>query len=91
MILDPLSILTAIGSLAAVIALIWLAQRFVRSAGLAGSRPAQARRLVLREALALDTRRRLHLVSCDGRDVLLMTGGATDVVVGWARGPGREA
>ena len=40
-------------------------------------------RLALVHALALDPRRRLHLVRCDDRHVLLLTGGAQDVVVGW--------
>jgi flagellar protein FliO/FliZ len=39
--------------------------------------------------LALDSGRRLHLVRCEGRDVLLLTGGPQDVVVGWL--PDREA
>jgi flagellar protein FliO/FliZ len=33
--------------------------------------------------LALDARRRLHLVKCGQRRVLLLTGGAQDIVVGW--------
>jgi flagellar protein FliO/FliZ len=31
----------------------------------------------------LDGRRRLVLVSCDGRTLLLLTGGPQDVVLGW--------
>ena len=46
-------------------------------------RPGAGRRSQQRETLALDRTRRLHLVACDGRDLLLLTGGATDVVVGW--------
>ena len=37
----------------------------------------------LAAVLALDGRRRLHRVACNGREVLLLTGGGTDVVVGW--------
>ena len=37
----------------------------------------------MQDVLALDARRRLHLVKCDQRRVLLLTGGAQDVVVGW--------
>ncbi len=39
--------------------------------------------LAVLEALAIDPRRRLHLVRCDERTVLLLTGGAEDLVVGW--------
>ena len=49
-------------------------------------RAGTARRLAARESLPLDGRRRLHLVACDGREVLLLTGGTTDVVVGWLSG-----
>ncbi|MBN8891274.1 MAG: flagellar biosynthetic protein FliO, partial [Rhodospirillales bacterium] len=40
-------------------------------------------RLAVARTLALDPRRRLHLVRCEGRQVLLLTGGAQDIVVGW--------
>ena len=35
------------------------------------------------ESVALDTRRRLVLVRCDEKSLLLLTGGAQDQVVGW--------
>jgi len=76
------SILTAIAALVAVLALIWLAGRALRLGGLA-RRPAGGGVLAVQDVLALDARRRLHLVACDGRRVLLLTGGAQDVVVGW--------
>jgi flagellar protein FliO/FliZ len=34
-------------------------------------------------AIMLDARRRLWLVRCDGRRVLLLTGGPADLVIGW--------
>lgn len=71
------------GALAMVLALIWLAQRAVRAAGLTADLTPGGGRLERMQALSLDPKRRLHLVRCDGRDVLLLTGGATDVVVGW--------
>ena len=40
-------------------------------------------RLTLRESMALDPKRRLHLVQCGSRQVVLLTGGAQDLVVGW--------
>jgi flagellar protein FliO/FliZ len=78
------NIALAAAALAAVLALIWLAQRAVRAAGLAAPRSqAGSGRLAVVQALALDPRRRLHLVRCDGRHLLLLTGGGSDVVVGW--------
>jgi flagellar protein FliO/FliZ len=82
MVTSSISILTAIGALAAVLALIWLAGRAARLGGMA-KRPANGRLLAVQDVIALDTRRRLHLVKCEGRRVLLLTGGAQDVVVGW--------
>jgi len=75
------TILTAVAALAAVIAGILLAGRAAQQAR--RIRPGAGRRLVLREALALDRTRRLHLVACDGRDLLLLTGGGADQVVAW--------
>ena len=74
--------LTALAALAAVLALVWLASRAARWGGLAPRRAA-GRRLEVQDALALDGRRRLTLVRCDDRSVLLLTGGAQDLVVGW--------
>ncbi len=39
--------------------------------------------LILRESIALDPRRRIHLVQCGQRQVVLLTGGGQDLVVGW--------
>lgn len=75
------AILTAGAALGAVLGIIVLAGRGARMLRLA--RPIAARRLVLIEALSLDRTRRLHLVTCDGRDLLLLTGGGTDQVVAW--------
>ena len=75
------TILTTAAALGAVLGIIVLAGRGARILRLA--RPTQGRRIVLREALALDRTRRLHLVTCDGRELLLLTGGANDQVVAW--------
>jgi flagellar protein FliO/FliZ len=80
-------VLIGLAALAAVLALILLSGR--AASALLARRPQAGRRLALREALALDQRRRLLLVSCDGRDALLLTGGPTDLVVGWLA-PGGE-
>ncbi len=81
---DLASILTATVALAAVLGLIWLAGRLARAGGMGMRRPtgAKGRVLALEESLALDPRRRLLLVRCEGRRILLMTGG-TDLVIGW--------
>ena len=80
----PLTTLLSAGAaLAGVLGLILLAARLVRRAGLS-LRPAGApARLALGEALALDARRRLHLVRCEGRELLLLTGGPQDLLLGW--------
>lgn len=78
--------LTGLGALAAVLGLIWLAARAARLSGLA-PRAGGGRRLGLGETLALDSRRRLHLIRCDGRELLLLTGGSTDAVIGWLSRP----
>jgi flagellar protein FliO/FliZ len=76
------SILTAAAALIAVLGLIWLAGRMARFGGMA-RRPAGGGLLAVQDVLALDARRSLHLITCDRRRVLLLTGGAQDVVVGW--------
>ncbi len=75
------TILTAVAALAAVLGLVILAGRAVRGAGLGGFRASQ--RLIVRESLALDRSRSLRIVSCDGRDLLVLIGGGSDIVVGW--------
>jgi flagellar protein FliO/FliZ len=80
------TVLTAAAALLAVVLLAVLAGRAARATGL-GKRAAGAR-LHLEESLALDARRRLLLVRCDGRQVLLLTG-PQDRVVGWLDEPGR--
>jgi hypothetical protein len=81
-----LSIVTAVAALAAVVGLVLLAGRAARATGFA--RLASSSRLVLRDSVALDRARSLRIVSCDGRDLLLLVGGSADVVVGWL--PGAE-
>jgi flagellar protein FliO/FliZ len=90
MLLGYSSLLTAIAALVLVLALVWLGARAARFAGLA-PRPTGARSLMLRDALALDSRRRLLVVRCGARDVVLLTGGAQDLVVGWLPRQSSEA
>jgi len=79
-ILDLDSLLKALGALAAVLVPLWLGARAVR-----GGRPTarDGRRLAVGEAVALDSRRRIILVRCDGRDLLVLTGGSQDMLIGW--------
>jgi flagellar protein FliO/FliZ len=82
MLLGFSSLLTAIAALVVVLALVWLGARAARLTGLA-PRPMGTRILALQDALALDSRRRLLVVRCGARDVVLLTGGGQDLVVGW--------
>ncbi len=75
------AILTTGAALGAVVGLIVLAGRGTRMLRLA--RPTAGRRIVLREALALDRTRRLHIVACNGRELLVLTGAATEQIVAW--------
>jgi flagellar protein FliO/FliZ len=83
--LDLATLLTTAVALAAVLGLIVLAGRIARLGGFASHAPP-AGPLIVTQALALDTRRRLHLVRCGDHQVLLLTGGAQDLVVGWLPG-----
>ena len=75
-------ILTVTAALAAVVAMILLARFGTR---LAGVRPRRGldRDLSLEATLALDPRRRLSLIRCEGRRLLLLTGGSGDLLLGW--------
>ncbi|MCC7284426.1 MAG: flagellar biosynthetic protein FliO [Acetobacteraceae bacterium] len=79
-------LIPAPGALALVLALVLLAQRAARWGGLV-PRPGGGGRLAMVEFVALDPRRRLCLLRCDGRHVLVLTGGAQDLVVGWVDPP----
>jgi flagellar protein FliO/FliZ len=76
------SLLTAAGALFAVLLLIAGGARLMRTSGWV-RQTQTGMTLTVRESVALDPKRRLHLVQCGGRQVLLLTGGAQDVVVGW--------
>jgi flagellar protein FliO/FliZ len=80
------SLLLVVGVLIGVIALIGVAAKLFRFS----NRRAQSgvgRTLILRESIALDPRRRIHLVQCGQRQVVLLTGGGQDLVVGWMQDP----
>jgi len=75
------TLLLSAGALLGILGLLWLLARGARFAGLAQGGPGK--RMSVQESAALDARRRLILVRVDGREVLLLTGGTQDSVVGW--------
>ena len=87
------TVLQACTALGVVLGLILLTARAARWLGLARPAPPRSHgqaRLVAQASLPLDRLRTVHVVRCDGRDVVLLTGGTTDVLVGWlpeAQGP----
>ncbi len=87
MVPDLTSLVTAATALAVVVAFVLLIARFLRAGGFRAP-PPDGRMLAVEEVLALDTRRRLHLLRCGDRRVLLLTGGTGDVVLGWLPPPG---
>jgi flagellar protein FliO/FliZ len=79
---DLSNIAAAIAALAAVLGLILLTARLLRRFGLTpAAAPAGPRRLAVVETLPLDARRRLTLLRCDGRHLVLVTGGPQDVLL----------
>jgi flagellar protein FliO/FliZ len=80
------NVLLVIGVLTGVLALIFAATRIFQS-GLWRVQARPGRTLVIRESIALDPRRRLHLVQCGHRQVVLLTGGGQDLVIGWLPEP----
>lgn len=75
------TILMAGAALGAVLGIIVLVGRGARMLRL--GQPVASRRLALGESLVLDRTRRLQLVSCDGRECLLLIGSGSEQVVGW--------
>jgi len=78
---------TALGALAVVVGLLlgsqFLARHFKLPQRLGRAGHESAGRLAISQSLALDPRRRLLLVRCDGRELLLLTGGPQDISLGW--------
>lgn len=83
MVIASTSILFVAAALLFVLALVWLAGRMARFGGLARRRPGGNGPLAVEDVLAIDVRRRLHLIRCERRRLLLLTGGSQDIVVGW--------
>ncbi|PWC28263.1 flagellar biosynthetic protein FliO [Teichococcus aestuarii] len=91
--------LSALVALVVVLGLVVLAGQVVRRLGLApglaaaGRRGSGAapRRLALLESLPIDPRRRLLLLRCDGRELLVLTGGPQDLLLSATPGAGAGA
>ena len=75
------SLLTALIALAAVVGLVLLAGRVARTTGLV--RAQNGKRLAVRETIPIDRTRSIRIVVCDGRELLLLVGGGSDVLLGW--------
>jgi hypothetical protein len=73
--------LQAGASLVAVLALVLLAGRAMRLRGHAPGADPHALRLTA--SVALDSRRRLHMVQAPGGALLVLTGGANDQMLAW--------
>jgi flagellar biogenesis protein FliO len=78
--MTPDLIIQTVAALAAVLLLAWGAARFARGRGLVTALPG---RLGIRAVCALDARRRLVLIACDGREALVLTGPSGDLFLGW--------
>jgi len=78
--------ITAGAALCAVIGLVLLAARVARWLGFGRQAPLRMRpqaRLMAQASLPLDRIRTVHIIRCDGREVALLTGGSTDLLLGW--------
>ena len=71
--------LQSVGALVAVLGLVWLAGAALRRRVPSGG----AARLGVVTACAVDARRRLVVIRCDGREALLLTGPQGDSMLGW--------
>lgn len=77
------SLISASASLAGIVLVLLLAGHLARRTRF-GRLPASGRMQVA-DKLAIDPKRRLVMVTCDGHTLVLLTGGQ-DIVVGWLPG-----
>ncbi len=68
-----------------VLALVALAGWAARLRAIGSAAQLEAGALRLRATLALDTRRRLHLVETERGTVLVLVGGPQDLLVSWPK------
>lgn len=100
----PTSLGLALAALALVLGLIWLSGRIAQCLGLQSlglqslglqslgrSRgvPRTGTRLLITETLRIDPKRQLLLLRCDEREMLILTGGGPDLLVGWLPAKGQ--
>ena len=78
--MSPASLGPAVSALALVLATAFLAAWLLRRLGLARPAP-RGSRIALVDSLQIDPRRRIVLIRCEGRQVLLATGGGSDVLL----------
>jgi flagellar protein FliO/FliZ len=71
-------ILVAAVALIGVLALIWAGQHVFRFGAI---RSSLSGRLQVVQMVALDSRRRVILLRCDGTELLLLTGGPADLLL----------
>ena len=76
-------LLSALGALALVLGLIVLLRYGIRLVGPAGRLGVSSATLLVAGRLGLDNRRRLYLVEAGAGQVLVLTGGASDVMLPW--------
>ena len=76
-------VLTTAAALVAVVGMILLVRFGSRLAGFVAPRTNPGGALSLDASLLIDPKRRLCLIGCQGRQLLLLTGGTTDVLLGW--------
>ncbi len=81
-------IVTAGISLAGVLALIALLSRFGKGLNFKKVRSGTCSAMTIKESRPLDPKRRLHLVEINGHDVLVLTGGNTDIMLPLPRSAG---
>ncbi len=79
--MSPSAAAQAVAALCVVIALVMLAGLLARRAWPGARPPPGPNALRLRASLAVDGRRRLHLIEAPGAAVLVLTGGASDVLL----------
>jgi hypothetical protein len=78
----PESILASGAAFIGLLAMVGFAARLYKP-GFGRDLAIGNRSLVRLETVALDPRRRVHLMQCEGRRFILLTGGTQDLVVGW--------
>ena len=80
------TIAIALSALAFVITLLAIAHRFAvrfKLPQILSGNSGSVSTLAIEQSLSLDPRRRLLLISCEGRQVLLLIGGPQDLLLGW--------